>query len=76
MPMDSISVVIDIQIDSTVRCLAQSSSALAGLLSIGMDECISMSISGDSLLDETLNRGPWCCSCGNSMNYPLGLIQC
>ena len=27
-----------------------------------------------SPLDETLNRGPWCCSCGDNTNFPLGLI--
>ena len=24
--------------------------------------------------DETLNRSPWRCSCGDSINIPLGLI--
>ena len=28
----------------------------------------SMSISSDSPSDETLNRGPWRCSCGDSMH--------
>ena len=39
-----------------------------------MGDRISMSISGDSPSDETLNRGPWRYSCGDSMNFPLGLI--
>ena len=34
-----------------------------------IERVISMSISGDSLSDETLNRGPWCCACGDSMNF-------
>ena len=34
-----------------------------------------MSISADSPSDETLNRGPWRCSCGDSMNNPLGLNE-
>ena len=29
-----------------------------------------------SLLGETLNRGPWRFSRGDSMNFPFGLIQC
>ena len=37
----------------------------------GMGDRISMPISGDSPLDKTLNRGPWCCSCSDSMNCPL-----
>ena len=41
-----------------------------------MGDHIKMSISGDSLLDETLNRSPWRYSCGVSMNFPLGFIQC
>ena len=41
-----------------------------------MGDRIDMSVSGDSLSDETLNRGPWRCSCGDRMNFPLGLIQC
>ena len=40
--------------------------------SFGMGECISMSISGDSPSGETLNRGLCHCSCGDSMNFPLG----
>ena len=45
-----------------VSCLAQYSQAATGMLSIGMDNRISMSISGDSLLNETLNGGPnWHC---------------
>ena len=48
---------------------------MAASVSTGMGDHISMSISGDSPLDETLNQGPCCCSCGNSMNFdPLGLI--
>ena len=35
---------------------------------------ISMSISVDSPSDETLNGGPWRCSCSDSMNFPLGAI--
>ena len=34
---------------------------------------IDMSITGDSLSDETLNRGPWRCSSGDSLNFPLEL---
>ena len=41
-----------------------------------MDDRIGISISVDSPLDETLNRGPQCCSCGNRMNFPLGLLLC
>ena len=33
-----------------------------------------MSISVDSSSNETLNRGPLRCSCGDSMNFPFGLI--
>ena len=35
-----------------------------------MGDCISMLISDDSPSDETLNRGPWCCSCGVSIDFP------
>ena len=35
-----------------------------------------MSISDDSLSDETLNRGPWRFSWSDSMNFPYGLVQC
>ena len=35
-----------------------------------------MSISGDSLLDETLNRSSRRFSWGDSMNFPLCIIQC
>ena len=28
-------------------------------VSLWMDDCISLSISGDSLSDEILNQGPW-----------------
>ena len=41
-----------------------------------MGDCIDMSISGDSLSDETLNWGPWRCSYDNSISFPLGLIKC
>ena len=43
-------------------------------VSTGMGDRISMSISVDSTSDETLNLGLWRCSCGDSMNFPLGLI--
>ena len=45
-------------------------------VSVRMGENISILISGDSHLDETLYRGPWGFSRGNSMNFSLGLIQC
>ena len=50
-------------------------SGLAGEASAStwMGDRISMSISGESPSDETLNRGLWCCSCGDSMNFPLGI---
>ena len=32
------------------------------IVTVGMVDRIRMSISGDSPLDETLNRGPWCFS--------------
>ena len=37
---------------------------------------IFMSISADSPLNETLTRGLWRFSWGDSMNFPLTLIQC
>ena len=41
-----------------------------------MGDRISMSISGDSPLDETLNRGPWRCSWGDSLNFPkFNIVQ-
>ena len=51
---------------------------MAASVSTWMGDCISMSISGDSLSDQTLNPCPWRSSCGDSMsmNFPLGgLIQ-
>ena len=54
---------------------AYSSQALLSSDSDGMGNHISMSLSGDSLLNETLNRGPRRYSCGDNMNFPLGLIQ-
>ena len=41
-----------------------------------MGDSISITISDDSPLDETLNRGPLQCSCGNRRNPHQGLIQC
>ena len=46
---------------------------MAASVSTWMDDCISMSISGDSPSDETLNLGAWHCSCSDSINFPLGL---
>ena len=40
-----------------VTSLAQSSKATAGSVDIGMGDNTSLLISGDSLWDETLNRG-------------------
>ena len=48
--------------------------ATATSVSTWLDDHNSKSISGDCPLDETLNLGLWCCSYGNSMNFPLGLI--
>ena len=53
----------------TVNCLAQSVRAWMG-------DRISMSISGDSLSNETLNREHWRCSCSDSMNFPFESIWC
>ena len=55
----------------TTGTLAQSSLAKTGLVSNGMGDLIS----GESLSDESLNQGPWHCPSGNSMNFPLGIIQ-
>ena len=41
-----------------VISLVQSSKATSGSVDIGMGDHTSMLISGDSLSDETLNRGP------------------
>ena len=41
-----------------------------------MGDPFSMSLSGDSFQDETFNRGPWCCSCSDRMNFPFRIIQC
>ena len=43
---------------------------MAASVSTGIGDKISMSISGDSSLDKTLNRGTF----SDSMNFPLGLI--
>ena len=67
---DLLSVVIGILL-YTVNCLIQSNKATTDLVSTGY--CISMSISGDSLSDETLNRGPWDWSCDDNMNFPFGI---
>ena len=54
---------------------AQSSQVLSSLVRVGMGDRISILVSGDSLLDETLKQGPWRKSIGNSMNFSLRLIQ-
>ena len=58
----------------TVNCLV--SGVYCWLIGFGMDDRISMLISGDSLSDEPLNRGPWCFSWGDGMNFPLEWILC
>ena len=68
------SVVIGILL-CTVNCLVQLGQATADSVSIWMGDCISMSISFESPLGETLNRGPWRCTCGNSINFPFGLYR-
>ena len=57
------------QLPGTIRLIKQTA-----LVSTWIDGCISMPISGDSPSVEILNRGPWCCSCGDSMNFLIGLI--
>ena len=61
------------------ECVSLSVVGSAGLsaancLSVKLVVGGSLSISADSYSDETLNRGPWRCCCGDSMNFPLGLI--
>ena len=58
---------------ATVNCLAQWCYAASASVCTCMGKRISMSISVDSLSDETLNRGPWRCCYGDSMYFPLGL---
>ena len=50
---------------------------MSSSVSVWIDYCITISISipSDSLLGETLNRVPWHFAWGDSMNFPLGLIQ-
>ena len=42
-------------------------------VSFGMGDCISMSISVDSLLDETLNQGPLALLLKQQYKFPSGL---
>ena len=57
----------------TMNYLVLSGLPTTASVSTWMDDRISMSISGESPLNETLNRGLLHCSCGDSINFSLGL---
>ena len=49
------------------------SKTLSSSVIVGMGDRNGKTFSGDSLEDETLKRGLWCCSCGNNMKFHIGI---